>query len=84
VQEFDELSDYVRRTGNTVYHPAGTCAMGADVNSNSVVDSKLRVRGVEGLRVADASVFPTHVSVNPNMTVMMIAERCASFICEDA
>ncbi len=82
IQEFDELSDYVRRTGNTVYHPAGTCAAQTDVNSHSVVDTKLRVHGLEGLRIADASVFPTHVSVNPNLTVMMVAERCASFVSE--
>lgn len=80
IQEYDELSDYVRRTGNTVYHPAGTCAVQTDVNSHSVVDAKLRVNGLQGLRIADASVFPNHVSVNPNLTVMMIAERCASFV----
>jgi len=82
VQEFDDLSDYVRSTGNTVYHPAGTCAMRTESNPHAVVDAKLSVQGVEGLRIADASVFPTHVSVNPNLTVMMIAERCARFICD--
>ncbi len=80
IESFDDLSHYVRSTGNTVYHPAGTCAMGGETDTSSVVDLDLRLRGIDGLRVADASVFPQHVSVNPNVTVMMIAERCASLI----
>ena len=70
----EALSHYLRKTANTVYHPAGTCRIGA------VVDPELRVRGVERLRVADASVFPRMVSVNPAITVMMIGERCARLL----
>jgi choline oxidase len=79
VQDDDEISAYVRGTANTVYHPAGTCKMGAADDPTAVVDPLLRVRGVAGLRVADASVFPTMIGVNPNITVMMIGERCAEF-----
>jgi choline oxidase len=79
VQDDAAISDYVRNTANTVYHPAGTCKMGAERDSSAVVDPLLRVRGIQGLRVADASVFPTMIGVNPNITVMMIGERCAEF-----
>lgn len=75
-----ELSEYVRRTANTVYHPAGTCRIGAAGDPLAVVDPALRVQGVEGLRVADASVFPSMISVNPAITVMMIGERCAELV----
>jgi choline oxidase len=70
----NDLEAYIRQTHNTVYHPVGTCAIG------SVVDTQLRVLGVENLRVADASVFVEHTTVNPNLTVYMIGERCAEFI----
>ncbi|TWP48171.1 oxidoreductase [Lentzea tibetensis] len=70
----EDLSEYGRRAAHTVYHPAGTCAIG------SVVDSDLKVIGVEGLRVADASVFPTMPTVNPMVTVLMIGERAADLI----
>jgi choline oxidase len=73
------ISAYVRSTANTVYHPAGTCKLGAASDLTAVVDPQLRVRGLDGLRVADASVFPTMIGVNPNITVMMIGERCADF-----
>jgi len=81
-----ELSNYVRSTANTVYHPVGTCRMGTDPatspdgTAGAVVDPSLRVHGVEGLRVADASVFPLIPSVNPAITAMMVGERCADFI----
>lgn len=78
VADRDALSRYVRSTANTVYHPAGTCRMGAD--ADAVVDPTLAVVGVAGLRIADASVFPSMVSVNPCLTVMMIGERCADFV----
>lgn len=84
VQGDRELSEYVRRTANTVYHPAGTCRMGDRVDPLAVVDPELRVQGVPRLRVADASVFPSMISVNPNMTVMMIGERAAAFALQDA
>ncbi|TLP74212.1 GMC family oxidoreductase [Nesterenkonia sphaerica] len=75
-----ELAQYVSRTHNTVYHPAGTMRMGAPEDPMSPVDAQLRVKGVEGLRVADASVMPELTTVNPNITTMMIGERCAQLI----
>ena len=79
MQDDADISAYVRSTANTVYHPAGTCKMGAANDPLAVVDPQLRVRGIQGLRVADASIFPTMIGVNPNITVMMIGERCADF-----
>lgn len=72
------FEDYVRAVAKTVFHPAGTCRMGSD--ANAVVDPTLRVRGVQGLRVADASIMPTIVSGNTNAPCIMIGERCADFI----
>lgn len=70
----EALSEYGRRAAHTVYHPAGTCAIG------SVVDGELKVHGLDGLRVVDASVFPTMPTVNPMVTVLMIGERAADLI----
>jgi choline dehydrogenase len=78
VQDEDALLQYVRDTGGTVYHPCGTCRMGTD--DAAVVDTELRVRGVAGLRVADASVMPLVPSSNIQPAVMMIAERAAEFV----
>lgn len=75
-----KLSAYGRAAAHTVYHPAGTAAMGPDESDTAVVDTALRVRGVSGLRVADASVFPTMPAVNPMVTVLMIAERAADLV----
>lgn len=75
-----ELLDYVRSSCETVYHPSGTCKMGAARDPMAVVTPDLRVRGIDGLRVADASVFPSMVTVNICNTVMMIAERAVEFI----
>ncbi|MEJ2177827.1 MAG: GMC family oxidoreductase N-terminal domain-containing protein [Gammaproteobacteria bacterium] len=76
----NELAAYVRETCETVYHPAGTCRMGRIDDAMSVVGPDLRVKGVEGLRVCDASVFPSMVTVNINNTVMMVAEKAAELV----
>jgi choline dehydrogenase-like flavoprotein len=76
----EELSEYARKVAHTVYHPAGTCRMGAVHDELAVVDPELRVRGLEGLRVADASVFPTMPSVNPMIGVLMLGERAAELL----
>ena len=77
------LVEYIRATAETSWHPAGTCRMGADSDDRAVVDTRLRVRGVAGLRVADASVMPHLVSPNPNAVAMMIGERGAELVRED-
>jgi choline dehydrogenase-like flavoprotein len=75
-----ELFDVVRRTHQTVYHVSGTARMGAAGDPAAVLDPQLRVRGLRGLRIVDASVFPTLTSVNPVGTVLMVAERAADLI----
>jgi choline dehydrogenase len=74
----EQLIDYARRAGSTGHHPVGTCRMGED--EAAVVDTRLAVRGVEGLRVADASVMPRLISGNTNATAIMIGERVAEFV----
>ena len=73
-----EIDAFVRRTAITVHHPSATCAMGA--GPDAVLDPALRVRGVEGLRVADASAMPDLVSGNINACVLMIAEKAADLV----
>ncbi len=78
VQTEDQWRDHIRRTCVTVHHPCSTCRMGGD--SGSVVDAELRVRGIQGLRVADASVIPQVVAGNTNAGVVMVAEKAADLI----
>ena len=76
----DELLDYIHKCHNTVYHPAGTARMGSQSDPMAVLDPALRVKGVTGLRVVDASAMPKLPAVNPNITVMTMAEKCADLI----
>ena len=76
-----DLLAYIRETGGTIFHPAGTCKMGND--EQAVVDDRLRVRGVEALRVADCAIMPTVISGNTNAPAIMIGEKAAAMIRED-
>lgn len=76
----EDISAAERAVHQTVYHPCGTCAIGGDADPSAVLDPSLRVRGVRGLRVADASAFPTVTSTNPVVTIMMLAERAAELV----
>ncbi|MEZ5830922.1 MAG: choline dehydrogenase [Dongiaceae bacterium] len=76
----DEIDAWVRRAVETCYHPVGTCKMGVANDQTAVVDDELRVRGINGLRVVDASVMPSIVSGNTNAPTIMIAERAADLI----
>lgn len=74
--------EFARRDGQTIYHICGTCRMGSD--REAVVDPQLRVQGLAGLRIADASIMPTIVSGNTQAAVFMIAEKAADLILKDA
>jgi choline dehydrogenase len=74
----DEIIDWVKGAAETTYHPVGTCKMGAD--PTAVVDARLRVHGIAGLRVADASIMPTLTSGNTNAPSIMIGEKAADMV----
>jgi choline dehydrogenase-like flavoprotein len=80
VRSDEDLSAYGRAVHHTVYHPAGTCRMGAAGDELAVVDPELRLRGFPNVRIADASVFPTMPSVNPMVAVLLIGERAADLV----
>ncbi len=82
IETDEQLLDYARRRGGTVYHPTSTCKMGVD--PMAVVDAELRVHGLDGLRVADASVMPTVVSGNTNAAAIMIGEKLADMVRQQA
>ena len=74
--------DFARSNGQTIYHPVGTCAMG--MGAHAVVDPALRVIGLDGLRIVDASIMPLMVSANTQAAVLMIAEKGSDLILKDA
>src|SRR5262249_4651717 len=76
----EELACYVRAVTMTNWHPVGTCRMGPDGDPTAVLDAKLRVRGIENLRVFDASMMPTILSANTNAPVMAIADRAVAMM----
>ena len=82
VQSDADILDFIRNTGGTTFHPVGTCKMGHD--RMAVVDDRLRVHGIAGLRVADASIMPMIISGNTSIPCMMIGEKCADMILTDA
>ena len=78
-----QIEQFVRNHADTIYHPVGTCRMGPDPAAGAVVDARLRVHGVEGLRVVDASVMPSVVGGNTNAPVIMMAEKATDMIRDD-
>jgi choline dehydrogenase len=82
-QSDEELARLAGDIGTTIFHPVGTCRMGRSGEPGAVVDPQLRVQGIQGLRVADASVMPTITSGNTNSPTLMIAERAAQWVAAD-
>ena len=82
IQSDEEILKFIQDTGQITHHMVGTCRMGQD--DMAVVDERLRVRGIEGLRIADASIMPTLTSGNTNIPSIMIGEKCAAMVLEDA
>ena len=80
-QSDEDLLEFARERGNTIFHPSATCRMGTD--DRAVVDDRLRVKGIRGLRVADCSIMPTVVSGNTNAPAIMVGEKCAAMIREE-
>ena len=80
-QSDEQILDWIRNTATTIFHPTGTCKMGHD--SNAVVDDRLRVHGIEGLRISDCSIMPEIVSGNTNAPAIMIGENASKMILED-
>jgi choline dehydrogenase len=78
LEKQSDIEAYVRANADTVYHPVGSCKMGSD--KMAVVDAQLRVHGLQGLRVADASVIPDLIGGNTNAPAIMIGEKCADMI----
>ena len=78
VDNDDEVDQWVRDTGETLYHPVGTCKMGND--DMAVVDDNLKVKGIDNLRVVDASIMPTLIGGNTNAPSIMIAEKASDII----
>jgi choline dehydrogenase len=76
------ILEWARNTATTIYHPTGTCKMGSD--PMAVVDARLRVHGIDGLRVADASIMPVITSGNTNAPAIMIGEKASDMVLEDA
>jgi len=79
-KDYDDIMAAIARKGQTIYHPVGTCSMGTV--EGSVVDPELKVHGVEGLRVADASIMPRVPRGNTNAPTIMVGEKCADLIKE--
>jgi choline dehydrogenase len=80
--DYESLLQWARNSSTTIYHPTGTCKMGND--KMAVVDAQLKVHGIKGLRVADASIMPTITSGNTNAPAIMIGEKAADMILKEA